>query len=106
MVKAIEVDRITKYFGRRLVLNNVSFSVDQGDIFGYLGPNGSGKTTTIRILLSLLKPNQGNVSVLGHDTLRNLMDAKSKVTESGCSGGSSCAGCPNRGSCASSNKSE
>jgi len=79
MVKAIEVENVSKSFGKRLALDNVSFWVDQGDTFGYLGPNGSGKTTTIRILLDLLKPKSGKVSVLGHDIFKDVVSAKLRI---------------------------
>jgi len=79
MVKAIEVERVTKYFGKRQVLGDVSFFVEQEDIFGYLGPNGSGKTTTIRVILNLLAPTSGHVSILGHDVFREATKAKLKI---------------------------
>ena len=62
---ALQVDGVTKAFGRRTVVDDVSFSVGPGEIFGFLGPNGSGKTTTIRMALGLLRPDAGVVSVLG-----------------------------------------
>ncbi|MGI5939709.1 MAG: ABC transporter ATP-binding protein [Thermoleophilia bacterium] len=62
---ALEVEALTKTFGQRTVVNNVSFGVRRGEIFGFLGPNGSGKTTTIRMALDILRPDTGTVSVLG-----------------------------------------
>ena len=79
MVEAIRVDNVTKWLGKRGILKNVSFSVEQGDIFGYLGPNGSGKTTTVRILLNLLKPSFGSVTILGHDILKHAASAKMRI---------------------------
>ncbi|MCP4426537.1 MAG: ABC transporter ATP-binding protein [Chloroflexi bacterium] len=64
---AIEVHELTKKFGEFTAVNQVSFSVQRGEIVGYLGPNGSGKTTTIRMLLGLLRPTTGTGLVLGHD---------------------------------------
>lgn len=61
----IEVESITKSFNSQCVVNDVSFSVEGGEIFGLLGPNGAGKTTTIRIILDIFKPDKGRVSVLG-----------------------------------------
>jgi ABC-2 type transport system ATP-binding protein len=62
---ALQADGVTKTFGQRTVVDDVSFSVGPGEIFGFLGPNGSGKTTTIRMALGLLRPDAGTVSVLG-----------------------------------------
>jgi ABC-2 type transport system ATP-binding protein len=62
---AIRLDNVAKQLGGRQVLRNVSFTVMQGDIFGYLGPNGAGKTTTIRILLDLMSATSGKATILG-----------------------------------------
>ncbi len=62
---AIIVDHISKTFGSLKAVNDVSFTVEPGEIFGLLGPNGAGKTTTIRILLDIFKPDSGSVSILG-----------------------------------------
>jgi ABC-2 type transport system ATP-binding protein len=64
-MSTIEVDQITKNFGALRAVDDVSFSVEPGEIFGLLGPNGAGKTTTIRIMLDLFKPDRGCVSILG-----------------------------------------
>ena len=65
--KAIVVKDLTRYFGEFLAVDHISLTVDYGEIVGYLGPNGSGKTTTIRMLLGLLQPSEGSASVLGYD---------------------------------------
>ncbi|BBG25491.1 putative branched-chain amino acid transport ATP-binding protein LivG [Sulfuracidifex tepidarius] len=65
MSSVIEVFGLTKSFKRSIALNNISFSVEKGSITGFIGPNGSGKTTTIKILSGLLKANKGKVAVLG-----------------------------------------
>ena len=62
---AIAVDNVTKRFGSFTAVNGVSFEVGRGEIFGFLGPNGSGKTTTIRMMLGLMAPSGGSVHVLG-----------------------------------------
>ena len=62
---AIETDRLTKSFGKATVVSDVALRVPSGSVFGFLGPNGSGKTTTIRMLLGLLSPDEGDVLVLG-----------------------------------------
>jgi ABC-2 type transport system ATP-binding protein len=67
MHDVIRLGNVCKQLGGREILKNVSFTVEQGDIFGYLGPNGAGKTTTIRILLGLFKANSGEASILGQD---------------------------------------
>jgi ABC-2 type transport system ATP-binding protein len=58
-MKAIEVETLTKRYGSARGVEDLSFSVEQGEVFGYLGPNGSGKTTTIRCLMGLLRPSGG-----------------------------------------------
>ena len=61
----LEIDGLTKAFGRKTVVDDVSFEVRRGEMFGFLGPNGSGKTTTIRMCLGIMRANSGSVSVLG-----------------------------------------
>ncbi len=67
---AVRVDRLTKRFGHIVAVDNVSFTVRKGEIFGFLGPNGSGKTTTIRMLCGLLPPTSGRATVAGFDVVR------------------------------------
>jgi ABC-2 type transport system ATP-binding protein len=62
---------LTKYYGSHLGIQDVSFDVNEGEIFGFLGPNGSGKTTTIRILLDLLRPDSGRVEIFGREVRAN-----------------------------------
>ena len=64
-LNVLKVDGLTKSFGRRTVVNDVSFHVRRGEMFGFLGPNGSGKTTTIRMGLGIIRPNHGSVEILG-----------------------------------------
>ncbi|MHC4434060.1 MAG: ABC transporter ATP-binding protein [Planctomycetota bacterium] len=61
----LEVRALTKWYGSTKGVEDVSFAIEQGEIFGYLGPNGSGKTTTIRCIMGLLKPTSGEARVLG-----------------------------------------
>ena len=61
----VELNHIRKSFGSVLAVDDVTFSVEKGEIFGLLGPNGAGKTTSIRILLDIFKPDSGTVSILG-----------------------------------------
>jgi len=64
---AIVIDRLTKRYGDRAVVDELSINVDTGSIFGFLGPNGSGKSTTIKMLCGLVRPNGGRASVAGYD---------------------------------------
>ena len=66
---AIEVERLTKSFDQRVVVRDLTLKVPKGAIFGFLGPNGSGKTTTIRMLCGLLTPDSGTGTCLGYDIL-------------------------------------
>lgn len=70
MQNAIEIEHLTKRFGRFVAVNDISFNVKKGEVFGFLGPNGSGKTTVIRMLIGLLTPTSGTGRVLGYD-IRN-----------------------------------
>lgn len=69
MSSAIEVSGLTKNFGKVKALNGISFEVEKGTVVGLLGPNGSGKTTTVRILSTLLKPDSGSAKVSGFDVV-------------------------------------
>lgn len=71
----IEVRGLSKSFGRRRVIDNIDLTVKKGDIFGFLGPNGSGKTTTIRMLLGLIHPDKGTVRINGHDLKTDFSNA-------------------------------
>jgi len=62
---AVEVSNIVKSFVDKVAVDNLSFSVAQGEIFGLIGPNGAGKTTTIRMMMDIIKPDSGDVTILG-----------------------------------------
>jgi len=62
---AVEVNQIVKRYRDKVVVNDLSFSVAQGEIFGLIGPNGAGKTTTIRMMMDIIKPDSGDVTILG-----------------------------------------
>ena len=68
----IKVERVTKRFGDNIALNQISFSVSEGEIFGFLGPSGSGKTTMINILTGQLQANSGKTELLGKDSQKLL----------------------------------
>ena len=67
MEYAIEIENLTKIFDKFTAVNNVGFKVKKGDVFGFLGPNGSGKTTVIRMIMGLISPTSGTGKVLGYD---------------------------------------
>jgi ABC-2 type transport system ATP-binding protein len=72
----IQTSHLTKRFGEKLAVNDVSFQVQSGEIFGFLGPNGAGKTTTIKMIVGLLKPTSGLVQVGGYDVQSQPLQAK------------------------------
>ena len=76
---AIEVEGLTKFFGKKKVVDNLSMRVERGMIYGFLGPNGSGKTTTIRMLCGLLTPDAGRGACLGYDILTQQHEIKRRV---------------------------
>ena len=79
MESAIRVEGLTKRFGAFIAVNDVSFSVKSGEIFGILGPNGAGKTTTLEIVEGLQKPTLGQVNVLGMDIARDSAQVKARI---------------------------
>ena len=72
----IAVHELTRRFGDFVAVDHVSFDVGAGEVVGYLGPNGSGKTTTIRMLLGLLTPSDGSATVLGYDVFKQAEDVR------------------------------
>ncbi len=75
----INVSKLTKSFGRKVVINGLDMQVRKGEIFGFLGPNGSGKTTFIRMLCGLLRPDSGSGTCLGYDLLADAWKIKPHV---------------------------
>ncbi|HEY8720563.1 ABC transporter ATP-binding protein [Pengzhenrongella sp.] len=76
---AIETRGLTKRFGRQAAVDGIDLAVPRGAVFGFLGPNGSGKTTTIRLMLGLAAATSGQVSVLGHEMPRHLREVLPRV---------------------------
>src|SRR3954465_5200485 len=72
----IEVEGLTKRFGSFTAVDHVSFTVGKGSIFGFLGPNGSGKTTVIRMLCGILEPSEGTARIGGHDVVKDTESIK------------------------------
>ncbi len=75
----IVVQNLTKKFGEFVAVDDVSFTINRGEVFGWLGPNGAGKTTTIRMLLGLLHPTSGSTQVLGYDSATQAQAMRAAV---------------------------
>ncbi|MEW9530133.1 ABC transporter ATP-binding protein [Microbispora sp. NPDC049125] len=76
MTAVVETEGLTKFYGSRRGLEDLTFAIQPGEVFGYLGPNGAGKTTTIRLLLDLIRPTSGRATVLGADTRDTAVRAR------------------------------
>ena len=79
MTPVIETDRLTKSYGAERGIEDISMTVEPGEVFGFLGPNGAGKTTTIRTLLDLLHPTRGSALLFGLDSRRDSVAIRSRV---------------------------
>ncbi|MBU1110599.1 ABC transporter ATP-binding protein [Patescibacteria group bacterium] len=75
----ITVENLKKYYGKVKAVDDVSFEVSEGEIFGFLGPNGAGKTTVIRCLMDFLRPDAGEITILGMDAQRNAPELKRDI---------------------------
>ena len=75
----IEVEGLTKRYGRQTAVDGISFTVHKGEILGLLGPNGAGKTTTMRILTCFLPPTSGTARVAGYDVFDEPLQVKKRV---------------------------
>jgi ABC-2 type transport system ATP-binding protein len=73
IANVLQVEGLTKVYGHRKVVNDLSFDVKPGEMFGFLGPNGSGKTTTIRMALDIIRPEDGSASILGSPPDRSVL---------------------------------
>lgn len=78
-MKVLEVKNINKFFGKKQILKDISFDIEEGEILGFVGPNGSGKTTTIKIILGLQKASSGEVYINGDNIKENFENAIRKV---------------------------
>lgn len=76
---AIQVSHLNKYYGERLALNDLNFTVKRGEILGFLGPNGAGKTTTMRILTGYMPPSSGTAQVAGYDVTKNSLEVRAHI---------------------------
>jgi len=75
----IQVENLTRRFGEFVAVDHINFEIEAGKVVGYLGPNGSGKTTTIRMLLGLLKPSDGRATVLGYDAFGQSEEVRARA---------------------------
>lgn len=78
-MNVIESNQLTKMYGKARGISNVSFSVKQGEIFGFIGPNGAGKSTTIRTLLALIYPTSGSATIFGKDCIKYAPEIKKEI---------------------------
>lgn len=75
----IEVDHLTKSYGKNIAVNDISFKVEKGEILGFLGPNGAGKTTTMRILTGYLPATAGSARIAGFDVFEKSMEVRRRI---------------------------
>jgi len=71
LIPAVQTNNLTRVYGSMVALNNLNLTINQGDLFGFIGSNGAGKTTTLRILATFLSPSGGSAAVLGHDVVKD-----------------------------------
>ena len=76
---AIEIKNLTKYYGKSIGIEDVSISVEKGEVYGFIGPNGAGKSTAIRTLVGLLVPTSGTASILGMDVVSKGAEIRKKI---------------------------
>jgi ABC-2 type transport system ATP-binding protein len=78
-MNVIEIQDLTKTYGKARGISNINFHVEQGEIFGFIGPNGAGKSTTIRTLLSLIYPTSGSAKIFGKDCIKYAPEIKKEI---------------------------
>lgn len=78
-MSVIETKNLTKYYGKSRGIVDVSFSVEEGEVFGFIGPNGAGKSTTIRLLLSLIYPTSGSALIFSRDCIRHGAELRQDI---------------------------
>ena len=78
-MKAIEINDLTKFYGKARGITNVNLTVDEGEFFGFIGPNGAGKSTTIRTLLGLISATSGSANIFGKDIVKNKTEILADV---------------------------
>ncbi|MBM4047672.1 MAG: ABC transporter ATP-binding protein, partial [Planctomycetes bacterium] len=75
----IEIQDVSKKFGKKVAVTDLTLTVRPGELFAFLGPNGAGKTTTIKMLVGLLRPSAGSIKICGHDIGNNHLAAKAQI---------------------------
>lgn len=75
----VELKNVTKIYGTRKAVDNISFSVDKGEIVGFLGPNGAGKTTTMKMITGYMPPTSGTIKIAGYDIVEQPIEAKKHI---------------------------
>lgn len=75
----ITIDDLSKSYGPKTAVRNISFAVQPGEVLGFLGPNGAGKTTTMKIITGFMPPTSGSVTVMGHDTVKDPLKARACI---------------------------
>jgi len=76
---SVKINQLTKIYGQQRAVDNLSFSVEKGEILGFLGPNGAGKTTTMKILTCFIPQTEGTAEVCGYDTAKSPMEVRSQI---------------------------
>lgn len=80
MTDALVVKDVHKFYGDSEAVKGISFSIEQGEIFGLIGPNGAGKTTTLRMICTLLEPSSGTISICGYDVVKNSPEVRASIS--------------------------
>ncbi|HMA77044.1 MAG TPA: ATP-binding cassette domain-containing protein, partial [Candidatus Krumholzibacteriaceae bacterium] len=75
----IRVNELSKFYGYKPAVSDLTFNVKKGEILGFLGPNGAGKTTTMRMLTCFLPPTSGTAEIFGHDIIRDSMHVRRMI---------------------------
>ena len=76
---SIDIDQLTKRYSTKVAVNKLSLSIEQGEVFGFLGHNGAGKTTTIQLLTTLIAPDSGTARICGHDVVKESAQVRQKI---------------------------
>ncbi|MGU9977278.1 MAG: ATP-binding cassette domain-containing protein, partial [Candidatus Oxydemutatoraceae bacterium WSBS_2016_MAG_OTU14] len=76
---SIQTENLSKRFGSYLAVDQLSFTVEEGEVLGFLGPNGAGKSTTMKMMTGFLEPSEGSVNICGIDLLKDPIAAKSII---------------------------
>lgn len=81
-MNAIELKNVVKKYKNKIVVNNISLNIKEGELFSLLGTNGAGKTTTIKMISTLIRQNSGNIKVLGYDTIEDYTSIRKNINVS------------------------